>query len=182
LVERIQSPSPRVTELESTFHAFQQDSVHDGTQDVWASEDGCSHIRQRPAGSVRAIRAHWWRGDTRSQIAVEEAVKIDGRVPSWQQLDAVLHLAQPDLATFRRWSGELGDGFAVTDDDDFVAALDRADEFGKTVLGFGDADVHGIEYSYNRWLFEPGRRRLRRLVVQVANSRAHRLWHWDSAS
>lgn len=75
-------------------------------------------------------------------------------------MDAAPHGAVPDLALRGRWGCKLGDGFAVARDDHLLAVLDGADEFRKTVFRFGDADIHGFNYSQEIWLFQSLRIRL----------------------
>jgi hypothetical protein len=78
-----------------------------------------------------------------SQVAFEEAIQIDGIVPSGQQLDSVFHPAEPDLRAFLRGSGDLGYWFAVARDDNLFAPLNGVDELGEAVFGFGNTHLHG---------------------------------------
>ncbi len=80
-----------------------------------------------------------------SQVTIEEAVQVQGRVPAGQQSDAVLHPAEPDSPAFRRRGSQLGYGFTVARNNDGSAFLNRADEFGEAIFGFGNADIHGLK-------------------------------------
>ena len=46
-------------------------------------------------------------------------------------------------------------GFPWPGDDHFFTGLHGPDDLRQPVLGFGDADVHVLNYSYFLWLFRP---------------------------
>ncbi|OFW28106.1 MAG: hypothetical protein A3H97_14420 [Acidobacteria bacterium RIFCSPLOWO2_02_FULL_65_29] len=60
-----------------------------------------------------------------------------------QQSDSAFHAAEANVPTFRWRRSELGYGFAAAGNYVGSSVLNRANEFGEAVLGFGDTDVHG---------------------------------------
>jgi len=89
-----------------------------------------------------------------SQIAFEEAVKINGTVPAGQQADTAIHAAETHLAALRGRRSELGDGTAVAGDDHGLPTLDDPEQLCETIFCFSGADVHlciiAINYGQNK--------------------------------
>ena len=107
---------------------------HDDAQDIGPARIVSGPRRASIVGSVSAISAAPVSSKLPVTRPLQKTIGVDGRIPTFQQLNAAFHASQPDLAAFGWRRGELGDGFAVAGDDNLFAFSTARMSSGKRFL------------------------------------------------